>query len=154
MAVVVYLFPPYTPFVAYRKETSMFVIPQLLVALAASPAVPPAQSHTHARAPESCIAPEHTGTFRLTASRVDGTQGIPAVLLLENIDGCLAATLITDGSNPAAIDRLAQSGETLQGRLNVTGAEGRVTLRFDGSAFAGSIVARRQEWKLTGRKTS
>ena len=132
----------------------MVIIPQLLVALAGSPVVLPAQPSIHARAPESCVAPEHTGTFRLTASRVDGTQGIPALLLLENIDGCLAATLITDGSNPAAIDRLAKSGETLQGRLNVTGAEGRVTLRFDGSAVDGSIVAKRQEWKLSGRKTS
>ena len=84
----------------------------------------------------------------------DGKLGVPALLLLENIDGCLEATFVTDGSSPAAIDHLARSGDALQGRLNVTGAETQVTLRFDGSAVAGSIVGKRQSWKIEGRKTS
>jgi hypothetical protein len=79
---------------------------------------------------------------------------VPALLLLENIEGCLEATFITDGSSPAAIDHLAKSGDSLQGRLNVTGFETQVTLRFDGSAIAGSIVSKRQSWKLEGHKTS
>jgi hypothetical protein len=133
----------------------MFIVAQLAAAavIAGAPSVPPSNV-APSRAAAVCVTPEHTGTFRVTASKVDGTQGIPAMLVLENIDGCLEATLITDGSSPAAIDHLAKSGDALQGRLNVTGSETQVTLRFDGSNIAGSIVGKRQSWKLEGRKTS
>ena len=133
----------------------MFVVAQLVAAaLAAGAPSVPVKSAAPARAAEGCITPEHTGTFRVTASRVDGTEGVPALLLLENIEGCLEATFITDGSSPAAIDHLAKTGDALQGRLNVTGSETQVTLRFDGAAVAGSIVGKRQSWKFEGRKTS
>jgi hypothetical protein len=121
----------------------------LAAPVAPAPVTPSALTHAPA-----CITPELTGTFRLTASKQDGTQGIPAMLVLENIDGCLEATFITDGSNPAAIDHLAKTGDALQGRLNVTGAETQVTLRFDGTQVAGSIVGKKDSWKLEGRKTS
>jgi hypothetical protein len=133
----------------------MFTIAQLAAAaiIAGAPTVPP-KAAAPARAPEACVTPEHTGTFRVTASKLDGTEGIPAVLLLENIGGCLEATFITDGSNPAAIDHLAKAGDTIQGRLNVTGNETQVTVRFDGTTVAGSIVGKKQSWKFEGRKTS
>jgi hypothetical protein len=137
----------------------MFIVAQLAAAavIASAPIVPSVQSSIAAphRAPETCVAPENTGTFRVTASRVDGTQGIPALLLLENIEGCLEATLITDGSNPAAIVHLAKDGNALQGLINVSGAsESAVTLRIDGMSIEGSIVGKKQTWKLEGRKTS
>lgn len=136
----------------------MFTAMQLLAAafIVGAPLSPIQPSPTHAtpRSSESCVAPEHTGTFRLMASKIDGTQGVPALLLLENIEGCLEATFITDGSNPAAIDHLAKSGDAIQGRLNVTGSETQVTIRFDGSVVAGSIVGKKQSWKIEGRKTS
>jgi hypothetical protein len=132
----------------------MFIVAQLAAAaLMAAPKVP-ASTAAPTRAAAVCIAPEHTGTFRVTASKIDGTEGVPALLLLESIDGCLEATFVTDGSSPAAIDHLSKSGEALQGRLNVTGSETQVTLRFDGTSVAGSIVGKRQTWKLEGRKTS
>jgi hypothetical protein len=132
----------------------MFTVAQLIAAafIAGAPLIP--STTPPARAHDACVAPEHTGTFRVTASKVDGTQGIPALLLLENIEGCLEATFITDGSSPAAIDHLAKSGDALQGRLNVTGAETQVTVHFDGSAVVGSIVGKKQSWKFEGRKTS
>ena len=132
----------------------MFIIAQLAAAAIVAGAPAPSQAATHTRAPETCVAPDHTGTFRVTASAGDDRLGVPALLLLENIDGCLEATFVTDGSSPAAIDHLAKNGDTLQGRLNVTGAETQVSLRFDGTAVAGSIVGKRQSWKLEGRKTS
>lgn len=132
----------------------MFIIAQLAAAaLMAGAPLSPAPT-VAPRANISCVTPDHTGTFRVTASTVDGKQGVPAVLLLENIEGCLEATFITDGSSPAAIDHLAKAGDALQGRLNVTGAETQVTLHFDGSAIAGSIVGKKQSWKIEGRKTS
>jgi hypothetical protein len=134
----------------------MFIAQLAAAAIIAGAPVGPAvtSSSAHVRAPEACVTPEHTGTFRVTASKLDGTQGVPALLLLENIEGCLEATFITDGSSPAAIDHLAATGQGLQGRLNVTGTDTQVTLRFDGAAVAGSIVGKRQSWKLEGRKTS
>lgn len=135
----------------------MFIAMQLVAAafIAGAPQsnISPAPTPAH-RSAETCVAPEHTGTFRLMASKADGTQGVPALLLLENIEGCLEATFITDGSSPAAIDHLAKAGESIQGRLNVTGTDTQVTLRFDGQGVAGSIVGKRQSWKIEGRKTS
>jgi hypothetical protein len=132
----------------------VFIIAQLFAAavIAGAPASPAPTVAPRAR--EGCVAPDITGTFRITASTTDGKQGVPALLLLENIEGCLEATFLTDGSSPAAIDHLAKAGDSLQGRLNVTGAETQVTLRFDGASIAGSIVGKKQSWKLEGRKTS
>ena len=132
----------------------MFIIAQLVAAavIAGAPTSPAPTAVPSAR--EGCVTPDHTGTFRVTASTLDGKQGVPALLLLENIEGCLEATFIADGSNPAAIDHLSTTGDALQGRLNVTGTETKVTLRFDGSTIAGSIVGKKQNWKIEGRKTS
>jgi hypothetical protein len=137
----------------------MFIVAQMVAAavIASAPAVPsrPSPATAAARPAAACVAPEHTGTFRVTASRADGTDGTVAVLLLENIEGCLEATFITDGSSPAAIDHLMKDGDSLRGRLSVSGAaETQITLRFDGTNVEGSIVGKRQTWKLAGRKTS
>ena len=134
----------------------MFIVAQLVAAaVIASAPVVPSPTTTTLRPAAACVAPEHTGSFRVTASRPDGTNGTLAVLLLENIEGCLEATFITDGSNPAAIDHLMKEGDSLRGRLNVSGAaETQITLRFDGTNVQGSIVGKKQEWKLEGRKTS
>jgi len=102
---------------------------------------------------KACVVPEQTGTFRLVATKTDGKSGALALLLLENINGCLEATLVTDERGPAAIDSLAFSNGTLTGRLNVTGEFARLTAKFDGTNVAGSIVAKKAQWKLEGRKT-
>ncbi len=132
----------------------MFIIAQVFAAavIAGAPSSP--ASTVAPRATPSCVTPDHTGTFRVTASTTDGKQGVPALLLLENIEGCLEATFVTDGSSPAAIDHLAKSGDALEGRLNVTGSETKVSLHFEGSTVAGSIVGKKQSWKIEGRKTS
>jgi hypothetical protein len=134
----------------------MIIVAQLVAAavIASAPVVPPATTGA-ARPAAPCVAPEHTGTFRVMASRPDGTESTPAMLLLENNEGCLAATFITDGSSPAAIDHLMKDGDSLRGLLNVSGgAETQVTLRFDGTSVEGSIVGKKQAWKIAGRKTS
>src|SRR5581483_4519233 len=127
----------------FFEEVRMSVIALAAAAFLAGAPIPP--THVARHTSETCVTPEQTGTFRVTASKVDGTQGVPAVLLLENIEGCLEATFITDGSSPAAIDHLAVSKDALEGRLNVTGSEAKVTLHFDGRGVAGSIVGKKQE---------
>ena len=102
---------------------------------------------------KACISPEQTGTFRLVATKTDGTSGALALLLLENINGCLEATFVTDERGPAAIDSLSFTNGTLTGRLNVTGEFAKLTAKFDGTNVAGSIVAKKAQWRLEGRKT-
>jgi hypothetical protein len=104
--------------------------------------------------PPTCITPDRTGTFRIVATRAGGTDAVPALLLLENINGCLEATFVTDDHAPAAIDQLALSANTLKGRISVTGELAVFTVRFDDARVVGSIVAKKQAWQIEGRKTS
>jgi hypothetical protein len=108
---------------------------------------------SHAPAP-SCIAPARTGTFRMMTTRVDGTYIRPALLVLENIDGCLEATFVTDGSGPAIIDRLKVQGDELTGSLRLPSGDAKVTITFGESTIAGSITEGRLQWKVEGRRTS
>jgi hypothetical protein len=108
----------------------------------------------HHPAQATCIAPERTGTFRIFADKAKGSQSVPAILMLENVDGCLEASVVTDDRGPALIDHLSLSGDTLKGSLNITGNPAQVTLRFDGSAVVGTIVDRQQEWHVEGKRTS
>lgn len=127
----------------------------LLIGIAPSPTAPHrALDRAPDRASPVCIAPEYTGTFRLTAARSDGTQPLPAMLLLENIDGCLEATFVTDDRSPAMIDHLSLSGDTLKGSLNVSGNPAQVTFRFSGRSVTGTIVGRHREWRVDGKRTS
>jgi hypothetical protein len=130
------------------------IVPLVALALVSlSPLSTHSTSHAvHRQAP--CIAPDRTGTFRLVAAKPDGSQAIPAILVLENIGGCLEASFVTDERGPAIIEHLSVSGDTLRGSLNVVGGSAQVTFRFDGSAVAGTIIERRQEWRIEGRRTS
>lgn len=122
-----------------------------LSSFTARPVPPSAPQPGAARA---CVAPERTGTFRLFASKADGTNPFPAVLLLENVEGCLEASFVTDARGPAFIDHLSVSGDTLTGSLNVTGSEARVTFRFSNTGVAGTIMEHKQEWRVEGKRTS
>jgi hypothetical protein len=118
-------------------------------------------SSTHARArvsprPEAraCIAPDRTGTFRLTAVKVNGTEPQPAMLVMENIDGCLEVTFVTDERAPAIVDELSLNGDTLNGSLRLSTGAAKVSLKFTPTGIAGSITKGHDEWRLEGRRTS
>jgi hypothetical protein len=128
------------------------VMVALVTAGAAAPA--PAQTARDSVPAKTCIMPERTGTFRVVATRTNGNNGVLALLLLENIDGCLEATLVTDDRGPAAIDQLTMSSNLLKGRINITGEPAVFTVRFEDTRVAGSIIAKKQEWRIEGRKTS
>src|SRR5262249_41940689 len=95
----------------------------------------------------ACISPERTGTYRVFASRTDGSQAVAAMLVLENIGGCLEASFLAGDRGPVIIANLSVSGDTLRGSLNVTGNPARVTFQFNGNLVVGTIVDRRQEWR-------
>ena len=45
----------------------------------------------------ACITPTRTGTFRLLALSKKGNEPNTAILMLENIQGCLEVTFVADG---------------------------------------------------------
>jgi hypothetical protein len=108
----------------------------------------------HDRLAAACISPERTGTYRVFASKPDGSQSVAAMLVLENIAGCLEASFLAGDRGPAIIDNLSVSGDTLRGSLNVTGNPARVTFQFNGNTVVGTIVDRRQEWRVEGKRTT
>ena len=126
----------------------------LAVTLTAGVSTPPARFANDSLAKTNCVAPERTGSFRVTATKTDGKHGAVALLLLENINNCLEVTFITDDHGPAAIDHLSLSGDTLRGKLNMPGTPADVIVRFNGPSIAGSIIQAKQEWRIEGRKTS
>ena len=127
------------------------VVLALILAPSPAPATPRAPLH---RVSAACISPDRTGTFRVFAAKPDGSQTVAAMLILENIGGCLEATFVTSDRGPAIIDHLSVSGDTLRGSLNITGNPAQVIFRFNGSDVVGTIIDRRQEWRVEGRRTS
>ena len=125
----------------------------LVMGLQAAPMTPEPVVAPDSIPKSTCVEPHRTGTFRVVATRTDGKAGAVALLLLENIGGCLEATFVTDDRGPAAIDRLSMSPSALQGRLHLTGEAATFTVRFEDNRVAGSIIGRKQEWRLEGRKT-
>ena len=133
----------------------MFIATTLLaLTLGAGGPTPRAHAATDSLPRANCVAPDRTGSFRITATKTDGKHGAVALLLLENINNCLEVTFITDDRGPAAIDHLSLSGDTLRGKLNMPGAPADVIVRFNGPSVAGSIIQAKQEWRIEGRKTS
>ena len=133
---------------------SVIIASLLSLALAGGGPTPTPKLSVRHIAQPTCIAPERTGTFRITATTATGGIGSPAMLVLENIEGCLEVTYVTDEKAPSVIDHLSQSTDMIRGQLNVTGSAAQVTLKFSGSNVAGSITQGKQEWRIEGRKTS
>ena len=102
----------------------------------------------------SCIAPTRTGTFRLLALSKKGNEPNTAILMLENISGCLEATFVAGNAGPAVIEHLSVSGDTLTGSLRLSTGSAVVSFKFSDKEVAGSIVEGRREWTLEGHRTS
>ena len=83
-----------------------------------------------------------------------GNEPNTAILMLENIQGCLEVTFVTEGNGPAIIDHVSLTGDTLKGSLRLTTGTAAVSFKFSDRDVAGSIVEGRREWTLEGRRTS
>jgi len=104
--------------------------------------------------PVPCAATTHIGIFRVTAMHPDSTGLRPAMIVLENINGCLEATLITDEARPAVIDHLEYAGDTLSGTVRTGNGTAHVQLQFDDAGVAGSITEGAEHWVVRGRRTA
>ena len=102
----------------------------------------------------SCITPTRTGTYRVLAISKKGNEPRAAMLVLENIQGCLEVTFVTDGVGPAIIDRLSLTENTLKGSLRLSTGTATVSFHFSEKDVSGSIVQGKHEWKLDGPRTS
>jgi len=123
------------------------IAPQLRVV--ASRVDPPRTEPTR-----SCAAPERTGTFRVTAMTRDSTNSKVGMILLENVEGCLEASMLTDENGPAIIDHIALDGDMITGSIRMTSGLGHVSLRLTDTGISGSIVQGRHEWRVTGKRTN
>lgn len=104
--------------------------------------------------PPSCATPTQTGSYRFTALNKDSTNAVVGMIVLENIDGCLEATVLTDNAKASVVDHLALADDVLTGNVRVPNGSAKVTLRLTGSGLTGSIVDGRSEWKIAARRTS
>jgi hypothetical protein len=125
-----------------------------IAALSAGQAKTSTPIDTGAPATHACAAPARTGTFRIVATRANSTFSRPAMLVLENINGCLEITFVTDNVAPVIIDQLRVSADTVTGSIKLDTGAAEVALQFDGATVSGSIHQGRQQWLLAGRRTS
>lgn len=102
----------------------------------------------------SCVSTARTGTYRILAISKRGNEPRAALLVLENIQGCLEVTFVTDGVGPAIIDRLSLTDNTLKGSMRLSTGTAVVSIQFSDKDVSGSIVEGKHEWKLDGRRTS
>ena len=102
----------------------------------------------------SCAAPERTGTFRVTAMTRDSTNSKVGMILLENIEGCLEASILTDDNGPAIIDPVAVAGDMITGSIRMTGGLGRVSLRLTDTGIVGSILGTSRVGDVAGKRTN
>ncbi len=101
-----------------------------------------------------CAAPTQTGIFRITALTKDSTSAKVGMILLESVDDCLEASIITDDGGPALIDELSIDNDVLTGLVRVAKGTAKVTIRLAPTEITGTIVQGKQEWVLSGRRTS
>lgn len=113
----------------------------LALTLAAGPAKP-------------CAAPAQTGIFRITAVSHDGTSAKIGMLLLESVENCLEASIITEDAGPALLDNLEVKDDVITGRVRLPNGNATVTLRFSNNAVEGSIDSGKRAWSLSGKRTS
>jgi hypothetical protein len=102
----------------------------------------------------SCMSPAKTGTFRVTAMTLDSTNAKVGIILLENVNGCLEATFVTDDAGPAIIDHLALTGDEITGSVRMMKGTGHVSMHVTEAGIAGSIMDGKREWRLSGKRTS
>jgi len=102
----------------------------------------------------NCVTPTRTGVFRLVTTNKKSNDPSTAVLMLENIEGCLEVTFITDGNGPAIIDGVSVTDDTLKGSLHLSTGKATVSLKFSDRDVAGSIVEGKRQWSVEGRRTS
>src|SRR5581483_9197067 len=110
----------------------MFVVPAALtLALlgGVSPQLRVAQQNAtepHPVAARACTAPTQTGSYRITATTSDSTNSKIGLILLENVDGCLEASMITDEGGPAIIDHVAFADDVLTGSIRMVNGTAKI----------------------------
>ena len=101
-----------------------------------------------------CAAPTQTGIFRITAINKDSTNAKTGMILLESVDNCLEASIITDDAGPALIDQLTLADNVLTGEVRMPNGVGHVKIKLSPTALDGVIEQGKYRWNLSGHRTS
>lgn len=113
--------------------------------LALTLAVPPSQS---------CTTPTQTGVYRITATTKDSSNASVGLVLLENVNNCLEASIIADDGGPAIIEQASFKDNTLTGRVHMRYGVAEVSLRLSAEEINGSIINGKKSWIVSGRRTT
>jgi hypothetical protein len=112
-----------------------------------------ALSFAQAPAPP-CVAPTQTGIFRITATTKDSSNASVGLLLLENVNNCLEASIVAEEAGPSIIEQVEMKNDVLTGRVHMRQGMGQVTLRLSAVEIEGSIVSGKSTWLVSGRRTT
>ncbi|HEY4303143.1 MAG TPA: hypothetical protein VGM82_01645 [Gemmatimonadaceae bacterium] len=102
----------------------------------------------------SCIAPTQTGVFRITATTKDSSNASVGLILLENVNNCLEASIVAEDAGPAIIEKIALSQNMLTGRVHMRGGIADVSLRISPEEISGSIINGKKSWLVSGVRTT
>lgn len=103
---------------------------------------------------KSCIAPTQTGVFRITAMTKDSSNASVGLVLLENVNNCLEASIVAEDAGPAIIEKVALSDGVLTGRVHMRDGFADVSLKISSSDINGSITAGKKLWLVSGLRTT
>lgn len=101
-----------------------------------------------------CVTPTQTGIFRITATTTDSSNASVGLVLLENINDCLEASIMAESGGPSIIEEVSLKGDLLTGRVHLAGGLADVSLRVSALDISGSIVAGKQAWIVSGHRTA
>jgi hypothetical protein len=97
----------------------------------------------------SCVATPITGAYR-TMLKTDN-QVVPALILVEQVQGCASVLLIIDHVSP--ISDIAISGTRLTGLLPTQHGNAAVTLDLQSDMVSGTIADGKTRWSFDGRRS-
>ena len=103
---------------------------------------------------QTCTAPTQTGVYRITATTKDSSNASVGLVLLENVNDCLEASIIADDGGPAIIEQASLKDNTLTGRVHMRYGLAQVSLRISSDEITGSIVNGKKSWLVSGRRTT
>ena len=101
-----------------------------------------------------CPAPTQTGVYRITATTKDSSNASVGLVLLENVNDCLEASIIADDGGPAIIEQASLKDNTLTGRVHMRYGLAQVSLRLSAEEITGSIVNGKKSWLVSGHRTT
>ena len=96
-----------------------------------------------------CVATPVTGAYR--AMLKTDNQTVPALIVIERVQGCASVLLIMDRVSPISV--ITVNGSRLNGKLSTEQGTAAVTIDLTGDMVSGTIADGKTRWSLDGRRS-